>query len=62
MTEPPTGTFTALSAMLPVPDAVHDAPPAPAQVQVAPVSVAGSASVTVAPVTAEGPAFETTMA
>jgi hypothetical protein len=41
--------------MLPVPEAVQVPPPAPVQVQVAPVSVAGSVSATVAPVTDDGP-------
>src|SRR2546425_594755 len=47
--------------MLPGPLAVQVPPPAPAQVQLAAVIVAGSVSVTVAPLTALGPAFEATM-
>ncbi len=43
--------------MLPAPDAAQVAPPVPAQLHVAPVSWAGSVSVTVAPVTADGPAL-----
>ena len=47
--------------MLPEPEAVHVPPPAPTHVHVAPVSDAGSVSVTVAPVTALGPAFDATI-
>ena len=49
-----------MSEMLPLPEAVHVAPPAATQVQVTPVSIAGKMSATVAPVTASGPAFEAT--
>ena len=51
-----------LSAMLSAPLAVQVPPPAPTQVQVAPVSAAGSVSVTVAPVTAAGPLLPATIA
>ncbi len=51
---PPTGRLT-VSLMLPEPDAVQVPPPAPTQVQVAPVSAAGKVSATVAPVAALGP-------
>src|SRR5882672_2041775 len=47
--------------MLPEPLAVQVPPPAPTQVQLTPVIVAGSVSVTVAPVTALGPAFDATI-
>ena len=50
-----------MSAMLPLPDAVQLPPPAATHVQVMPVSVAGKVSETVAPETAEGPAFLATM-
>ena len=43
----------------PAPLAAHAEPALAAQVQVTPVSVAGNASATVAPVTALGPAFDT---
>ena len=56
----PAGRLT-VSAMLPLPDAVHVPPPAPTQVHVAPVSAAGSVSITVAPLTALGPAFDATI-
>jgi hypothetical protein len=55
-----TGRFT-VSLMFPEPLAVQVPPPAPTQVQLAPVIVAGSVSVTVAPVTASGPAFDATI-
>src|SRR5882672_827186 len=47
--------------MLPEPLAAQVPPPAPTQVQLAPVIATGSVSVTVAPVTALGPAFEATI-
>jgi hypothetical protein len=56
VTEPPTGRFT-VSAMLPDPLAVQVPPPAPTHVQVA-VSAAGNVSLTVAPETLLGPAFD----
>jgi hypothetical protein len=52
---PPDGRFT-VSAMLPLPEAVHVPPPAPTQVHVQ-VSLAGKVSATVAPVTLLGPAL-----
>ena len=58
---PPTARFTVV-AMLPLPlAAVHDEPAEAAQLHVTPVSVAGSVSATVAPVTGFGPALLTTM-
>jgi hypothetical protein len=57
---PPTGRLT-VSLILPAPAGVHVPPPAPTQVQVTPVSAAGKVSVTVAPVTGLGPAFEATI-
>jgi hypothetical protein len=59
-TLPPTGTFTA-SLMLPDPATVQLPPPAPTHVQAAPVIAAGTASVTEAPFTGFGPAFDTTI-
>src|SRR5204863_9961868 len=56
----PTGRLT-VSAMLPAPDAVHVPPPAPTHVQLAPLNTAGNVSVTVAPVTLLGPAFDATI-
>ena len=53
VTLPPAGRFT-LSLMLPDPLAAQVPPPAPTQVQVAPVSEAGKVSVTVAPVASIG--------
>jgi hypothetical protein len=50
----PTGRLTSVE-MEPEPLAAQVAPPATAQVHVAPVSPAGNVSVTVAPVTADGP-------
>src|SRR5512139_3384600 len=46
--------------MFPDPLAVQLPPPAPAQVQPTPVIVAGTVSVTVAPLAALGPAFDAT--
>jgi hypothetical protein len=60
VTLPLTGRFT-VSLMLPEPLAVQVPPPAPTHVQLAPVIVAGRVSVTVAPVTALGPAFDATI-
>jgi hypothetical protein len=58
---PPTGKPT-VELMLPLPDAAGQvAPPAVAQVHVAPVRAAGNVSVTVEPGAADGPAFEATM-
>src|SRR6185369_12387782 len=57
ITLPPEGRLT-LWVMFPDPLGAHVPPPAPAQVQVAPVIAAGTVSVTVAPVTADGPALE----
>jgi hypothetical protein len=58
---PETGSDTVV-LMLPVPAATPHAEPAePAHVQLAPLRPAGKVSVTVAPVTAEGPALLTTM-
>lgn len=56
----PTGRSTD-ALMLPLPDAGHVAPPATAQVHVAPVSAAGKLSVTFEPGAADGPAFDTTI-
>ena len=50
----PTGTVTAV-LMLPLPEAGHAPPPVAAHVHVTPVSVAGKASVTVAPLASLGP-------
>ncbi len=47
--------------MLPVPLGVAQEPAEATQVQVAPVTLAGRVSATVAPVTAEGPAFDATI-
>src|SRR5437773_1557540 len=60
VTVPPTGRFTE-SPMLPEPFAVHVPPPAPTQVQVAPVMTAGTASATVTPVAALDPGLDTTI-
>ena len=57
----PTGRFTE-ALMLPVPLAGQEPPPAPTQVHVAPLSALGSVSATVRPVTADGPAFDATIA
>jgi hypothetical protein len=56
----PTARLTS-ALMFPDPLAGHVAPAVTAQVHVAPVSVAGSVSVTVAPVTFDGPALEATI-
>ena len=50
----PTGTVTAV-LMSPLPDAGHAPPPVPVHVHATPVSVAGKASVTVAPLASLGP-------
>ena len=50
-----------MSAMLPLPAGVQVPPPAPAHVQVTPVSAAGSVSDTVAPAALLGPALDTVM-
>lgn len=60
VTDPPLGRVT-LSLMLPLPPAVHVPPPAPTHVHVTPVSCAGIASLTVAPVTPLGPLLLTTI-
>src|SRR3989442_135031 len=58
---PPTGRLTVVP-MSPLPEAEPHEPPAePPQVQLTPVRVAGMVSVTVAPVTELGPAFEATL-
>ena len=58
---PPTSRFTVV-AMLPLPLAAEQLEPAEAaQVQLIPVKLAGKVSVTDAPVTGLGPAFETVM-
>jgi hypothetical protein len=49
------------SEMLPVPLAAHVAPADAAHVHVAPLSVLGNASATIAPATFEGPEFLATM-
>jgi hypothetical protein len=55
----PAGMLTVV-LMLPLPDAtLHVAPPAPAQLHVAPVSTAGRLSITVAPIASLGPALLT---
>jgi hypothetical protein len=58
---PPDRTLM-LAEMLPDPDAGHDDPADAVHVHVTPVSDAGIVSVTVAPVIADGPAFDTTIA
>lgn len=55
----PTGRFSGVE-IDPVPEAAQVAPPATAHVHVAPVKAAGNVSVTVAPVTPEGPALVAT--
>ena len=60
VTLPLTGRFT-LALMFPEPLAGHVPPPAPAQVQLMLLSVAGNVSATVAPVTALGPLFDATI-
>lgn len=60
VTEPAARTFTD-AEMLPEPDAGQLDPADAAHVHVAPVRLAGKVSVTVAPVIADGPAFETAM-
>ena len=55
----PTARFTS-ELIDPLPDAAQLAPDAAAQVHVTPLTDAGSASVTVAPVTLDGPRFEAT--
>src|SRR5687767_5983164 len=58
----PTGRFTAVSLMLPLPLAVNPvAPPVLAAVNVAPVRLVDKVSLIVAPVTALGPRFVTTI-
>ena len=56
---PPTGRFT-VSLMLPVPVGAQDAPPAATHDHAAPLSALGNVSPTVAPTTADGPAFDAT--
>ena len=56
----PTGRLTADVEMLPDPDAGHEPPPAPTHVHDTLDSVPGTTSDTDAPVTADGPAFDTT--
>ena len=60
VTEPAARTLIE-AEMLPDPDAGQLDPTEAVQVQVTPESVAGIVSVTVAPVIADGPAFEATM-
>ena len=50
----PTGTVTGV-LMWPLPPAAQTPPPAPAQVQVTPMSAAGNVSTTVAPLAVLGP-------
>ena len=57
---PPTGRSIEV-LMLPLPDAAHVAPPAAAQVHVAPVSAAGNVSVMFEAGADEGPALEATI-
>jgi hypothetical protein len=57
---PPTGRSTEV-LMSPPPDAAHVAPPAAAQVHVAPVRAAGKVSVTFDAAADDGPAFEATI-
>ena len=57
---PPTSRST-VAAMLPLPEAGQAEPAEAVQVQVAPVTVAGSVSATAAAVTAAGPAFDATI-
>ena len=57
---PPERRFT-LAERLPLPLAGQLEPPVAEQVHVAAVTLAGNTSVTVAPVTADGPALEATM-
>src|SRR5262249_25642165 len=62
VTVPPTGTLT-VELMLPLPaGALQTPPPAPTHVHVAPVSAAGSVSITVAPTALLGPALVTGIA
>src|SRR5438876_248580 len=56
VTVAPGGRFT-VWLMFPVPLAAHVPPPAPPQVQLAPVTVPGRVSITLAPVAALGPTF-----
>src|SRR5580692_1020040 len=58
---PPTGRETALSEMLPLPEAVQLPPPPPTQVQLTPEICAGIASATVTAAAIDGPAFEAWM-
>src|SRR5690606_22347639 len=60
VTLPPAGRFT-VSVMLPLPLAVHVPPSTPTHVHVAPVRLAGKVSVTDAPSTLLGPAFDAVM-
>jgi hypothetical protein len=57
--EPPGARLTEADT-LPLPDAGHDDPALAEQVHVAPLSVAGSVSLTVAPVTVDGPGLDAT--
>jgi hypothetical protein len=58
---PPTGSETAASEMLPLPEAVQLPPPPPVQVQLTPEIWAGIASETVTAAAVDGPAFEAWM-
>jgi hypothetical protein len=55
--DPPLSKFTD-AFRFPAPEAGQLDPPLAEQVQVAPLTLAGNTSVTVAPVTADGPAFD----
>ena len=55
---PPLGRFTALVLIFPLPLAGHVPLPAPAHVQLQPVTSAGNVSATVAPVTLLGPTLD----
>jgi len=59
VTDPPTGRSTLL-LIAPLPAAGQTAPAAPVHVQLIEVTLAGTASVTVAPVTVDGPKLLTT--
>ncbi len=60
VTAPPTGILT-VASISPAPEAGQVAPPLLLHVQVTAVNAAGSASLTVAPLTACGPLFVATM-
>jgi hypothetical protein len=56
----PAGSSVTDAATLPLPEAGHDDPAVAEHVHVAPLSVGGMVSVTVAPVTVDGPGFVAT--